>query len=43
MAKQDKVAIITGSTKGIGKGIAQELANQGIKTIITSRVIPIYD
>ena len=32
-----KVAIITGSTKGIGKAIAQEMAAHGAKVVITSR------
>ena len=32
----DKVAIITGSTKGIGKAIAHEFVRQGAKVVITS-------
>lgn len=32
----DKVAIITGSTKGIGKAIAHEFIRQGAKVVITS-------
>ena len=32
-----KIAIITGSTKGIGKAIAQEMAAHGAKVVITSR------
>ncbi|MCX7550734.1 SDR family oxidoreductase [Xanthomarina sp. F2636L] len=34
---QNKVALITGGTKGIGYGIAQSLINQGINVAVTSR------
>jgi len=34
---KDKVAIITGSSKGIGKSIAYGLAQQGAKVVISSR------
>lgn len=34
---QNKVALITGGTKGIGYGIAQSLMNEGIHVAITSR------
>lgn len=31
---KDKVALITGSTKGIGRGIAEKLAAQGVKLVL---------
>jgi NAD(P)-dependent dehydrogenase (short-subunit alcohol dehydrogenase family) len=35
-----KVAVITGSSKGIGKSIAIEMAKQGAKVVISSRKAP---
>ncbi len=37
MGLENKVAIVTGSTAGIGEGIASALAEQGVKVIVTSR------
>ena len=33
----DKVAVITGSSRGIGKGIAMRLAKEGMKVVINAR------
>ncbi|MFS0614429.1 SDR family NAD(P)-dependent oxidoreductase [Lederbergia ruris] len=34
---QDKVVVITGSTKGIGKGIAMKCAEEGAKVVVSGR------
>jgi len=34
---EDKVAVVTGSTRGIGKAIAEALARQGAEVVISSR------
>ena len=33
----DSVAIVTGSTKGIGRAIAERLCEQGAKAVVSSR------
>jgi NAD(P)-dependent dehydrogenase (short-subunit alcohol dehydrogenase family) len=37
MRLKDKVAIVTGASKGIGKGIAEGFAREGAKVVITGR------
>ncbi len=34
---ENKVAVVTGSTKGIGEGIAKEMADEGARVIVTGR------
>lgn len=42
MSLQDKVAVVTGATKGVGRGIARELGQRGARVFITGRSAPDY-
>ena len=43
MRLQDNVAIVTGGTKGVGKGIAIELAREGAEVFVTGRSAEPHD
>ena len=39
MSKQDKVAIVTGASQGIGAGVVKSLREHGYRVVATSRSI----
>jgi NAD(P)-dependent dehydrogenase (short-subunit alcohol dehydrogenase family) len=43
MSLDDKVAVVTGATKGIGRGVGRELARCGARVFITGRSAPEYE
>ena len=43
MTLQGKVAVVTGATRGVGRGVANELAQHGARVFITGRSAPDYE
>jgi dehydrogenase/reductase SDR family member 1 len=40
MNLKNAVAVVTGATRGVGRGVAHELARQGVRVFITGRSVP---
>ena len=43
MTLQDRIAVVTGGTKGVGRGVARELARQGARVFVTGRSVPNHE
>ena len=43
MSMEGQVAIVTGSTKGVGRGVATELARQRARVFVTGRSVPEHE
>jgi hypothetical protein len=43
MSLDDRIAIVTGGTKGVGRGIGRELARQGARVFVTGRSAPDHE
>jgi dehydrogenase/reductase SDR family member 1 len=43
MSLDDRIAIVTGGTRGVGRGVGHELARQGARVFITGRSAPDHE
>lgn len=43
MSLGGRVAIVTGGTKGVGRGIGRELARHGARVFVTGRSVPVHE
>lgn len=43
MSLDGSVAIVTGATKGVGRGVARELARRGTRVFVTGRSVPDHE
>src|SRR5260370_6968336 len=43
MSLDGRVAVVTGATKGVGRGIGRELAQHGARVFVTGRSAPDYE
>jgi len=43
MSLDGRVAVVTGATKGVGRGIGRELAQHGARVFVTGRSAPDHE
>lgn len=43
MNLENRIAVVTGGTKGVGRGVARELARQGARVFVTGRSVPNHE